>query len=285
VEKEWWAFDPDSSWVTKGSTNQYFTREVFSEGAIKQEEVFNLFQEMVGNAPGLKQVIAVYNPILAHGFESYLKTLEGKMKASKMLFQQDDWKNEKNAQRRGEFLDYYQKNAKKYPWNKEREGKLLLVPLIQGTSEAAAWNITENGFGVVAKLDDGYFGKGIYFTSTFDYAAKYVIYHVESNPSHWKAFIISLVVPGNVFPVTENPFRTDTSGRILQNPNGTPMLNLNGYYGKGIRAGYQSHFTIVPKAEKNAFPIRGNIESDNDATELVVFQEAQTLPLFVFFTD
>jgi len=42
---------------------------------------------------------------------------------------------------------------------------------------------------------------------------------------------------------------------------------------------------LVPKAEKNAFPIRGNIESDNDATELVVFQEAQTLPLFVFFTD
>ena len=43
------------------------------------------------------------------------------------------------------------------------------------------------------------------------------------------------MIVGNPFPVIEHPFQ-DYSGK--------PMKNENGYLGKPISPGYQSHFTL-----------------------------------------
>jgi len=75
--------------------------------------------------------------------------------------------------------------------------------------------------------------------------------------------ILSLLILGNSFPITEHPFETDKNGDIIweispqkvgsQNKRGNrksgqnqskPKLSQDGYYGKPLQQGYQSHFTL-----------------------------------------
>ena len=48
-----------------------------------------------------------------------------------------------------------------------------MLPVVQGTSENAAHQIIDNGFGIASALDDGWYGRGIYFTSYLKYASLY----------------------------------------------------------------------------------------------------------------
>ena len=74
--------------------------------------------------------------------------------------------------------------------------------MVQGTSENAAYRIIKNGFGMVAAVDDGYYGRGIYFTSRMKYASRYAHF----SPSNGcKVFLVSLVIPGMFILPPKNP--------------------------------------------------------------------------------
>jgi len=51
------------------------------------------------------------------------------------------------------------------------------------------------------------------------------------------------MIVGNPFPVTEPPFITDEEGKVRIQED-KPKKNENGYLGKPINPGYQSHFTL-----------------------------------------
>lgn len=73
--------------------------------------------------------------------------------------------------------------------------------------------ICRNGFAALAKTDEGYFGRGIYFTHFMDYAAG-----VYGGNKGEQVVVLSWVQVGNVYPVTENPFKANESlkGKPLQ---------------------------------------------------------------------
>jgi len=80
----------------------------------------------------------------------------------------------------------------------------------------------------------------MYFTSKLDYALKY---------SEDKVFILSLLVVGNSFPITEHPFITNEKGEIVYekkpgDEKTTAKRNPQGYYDFSVRTGYQSHFAL-----------------------------------------
>jgi len=110
---------------------------------------------------------------------------------------------------------------------------------------------------------------GFYFTSKLGYSDKYA----KRGPDGSKPFIVSMVIPGNSFPVVEHPFAADCSS-----------ANPSGFKGKACHAGYQSHFTVVDGRTLNAFPIKGHLDPAIAADELVTFEGAQVLPLIVFYT-
>jgi len=77
--------------------------------------------------------------------------------------------------------------------------------------------------------------------------------------------ILSLLILGNSFAITEHPFETDQNGDIIleihsqavgnQNKRGNrknkqnqnepkPKVSQFGFYGKPLQQGYQSHFTL-----------------------------------------
>ena len=60
-----------------------------------------------------------------------------------------------------------------------------------------------------------------------------------------------MIAPGNSFPVIEHPFEnkdeeTGTIGNsvVIADVHRNVVVNPYGYYSKGQRKGYQSHFTI-----------------------------------------
>jgi len=78
--------------------------------------------------------------------------------------------------------------------------------------------------------------------------------------------ILSLLILGNSFPITEHPFETDQNGDVIwevpsqkvenqkkrgnrenenkNEPKLKPKLSQFGFYGKPLQQGYQSHFTL-----------------------------------------
>ena len=171
------------------------------------------------------------------------------------------------AEQRKKFITYHSDLSDRFPWNDKTKPRV--VPMLQGTSEGAVWQICQQGFGVVGTTDNGFYGAGVYFTSRLGYADKYA----KSGPDGTKPFIVSMVIPGNIFPVVEPPFAANGSS------------NPGGFNGKACRVGYQSHFTLVDGRDiYTAFPLKGSIDTAAAADELVTFDTSQALPLFVFYT-
>ena len=213
------------------------------------------------------KVFAISNEKLLSNFENYRDTLYAKHRANPKLFKKEDWMAMSEAEQRKEFIAWHSAFSSKFPWNDGNKPRVL--PLLQGTSEGAVWQICQQGFGVVGTTDDGFYGAGVYFTSKLGYADKYA----KSDTDGMKPIIISMVIPGNTFPVVEHPFATNGSA------------SPGGFKGKGCRAGYQSHFTLVDGRDTNtAFPIQGVIDHVAAADELVTFDSPQALPMFVFYT-
>lgn len=103
-------------------------------------------------------------------------------------------------------------------------------------------------------------------------------------------YVVALTIPGNPFPVTEHPFQDENKkGFSVKDEFGERSIpNPKGYYGKGVRGGYQSHYAIVTKSEISSacLPIHEEaINPINHCDELVVFQDAQALPLFVLYVQ
>ena len=73
-------------------------------------------------------------------------------------------------------------------------------------------------------------------TSKAEYAYKYC----QEIP---KVFVIGFVIVGNPFPVVEHPFMTNEERKVILQED-KPKKNENGYLGKPINPGYQSHFTL-----------------------------------------
>jgi len=168
------------------------------------------------------------------------------------------------AEQRKKFIAWQSDLSGKFSWNDNTRPRV--VPMLQGTSESAVWQICQQGFGVVGTTDNGFYGAGVYFTSKLGYADKYA----KSSPDGSRPFIVSMVIPGNSFPVVEHPFAADGSS-----------ANPSGFKGKVGRLGYQSHLTYVDRHRPNA-PVKGLVDSAV-ADELVIFDSAQALPLFVFY--
>ena len=271
----WWGWSVDSaSWVTKGFETTRYSSLLVKEGPhIPHQPAFDKFRlvaTQLGFDPKVAtKVFAVSNEKLLTNFEGYRDILYAKHRVDSVaLFKKDDWMTMLEAEQRKEFIDWHSDLCGKFSWNDKTRPRV--VPMLQGTSEAAAWKICQQGFGVVGKTDDGFYGAGVYFTSKLGYADKYA----KSGPDGSKPFIVSMVIPGNSFPVVEHPFTADGSS-----------ANPSGFKGKACRNGYQSHLTLVDGRDLNtAFPVRGPIDAATAADELVTFDSSQALPLFVFYT-
>ena len=321
--KKWWNWEIDSNWTERGfETTRYLSLLVKDGKTIRDEQALEKFNRLGGilgfNVESVTRIFAISNEKLKYSFEAYHDTLYGKHRANPGIFKRTDWKLKGDLELRQKFIDELIKTEEKCFLNQDPT-KPSIIPMLQGSSEEAVWQICQQGFSTVSETDDGFYGKGIYFTSDFQYANQYAkkvpamksgsksailnsgtgtgangILDAETGENgslkpgrkgDLKVFLVSLVIPGNAYPATENPY--------LENGKRNPK----GLLGKACNTGYQSHFTLVNANNiADAYPIHDSqlltnppSKSQNGVNDviiadgLVVFEAAQALPLFVFY--
>jgi len=149
------------------------------------------------------RVEGVFNGILLQSFVSEREKLIKRLSGT--IFGKKSWLQKKEINRLKELrswtYDQYEKLVVQYPWN---IGKIPIIPLIHATNYQTARSIVQTGFASLCKLDEGFYGKGIYLTNKSKYGLSYIL--GVPKPS----IIIAYVLSGNAYPVIENPKAEDS---------------------------------------------------------------------------
>ena len=186
---------------------------------------------------GIKRVLRVHNTVLLDNFVGAYVVQKNRM--DKELFHKRHWttKEDKLAvyDKFSLLVDSQEWNDPQYP---------TVVAMYHGTSYAVGVEICKTGFATLSLLDSGWYGSGIYFTSFYKYCIPYICSRKDP------VILISYILPGNVYPVTETTLA-----------------------GKPLMSGYQSHYVKTN--------IAGKIDKDGEYDELVVSQECQILPMYL----
>jgi len=277
-EGNFWDFHRDSNWFESGVANKFYCCQFIKDGTVTNPTCLDIFSnKYLLTETFVTNAYVISPPLLESAFQVCLKTFEGRIRAREKLFKKDDWKLLPNAAQRKRFLDRFEEVSMQYSWNQQE--KLKIVPVFQHLDENEIWKNCENGF-THSQESNKYYGKGVYFTTDLHYALEKAV----PNAKNEKVILVSLIIPGNIFPVTDHPF-LDDEGRSFHSKSGIPenaIPNPMGLLDKGVRGGYQSHYTIIYKCGPDeGFPIKGSYDRLFHADQLVIFQDSQVLPLFM----
>ncbi|CAF3536263.1 unnamed protein product [Rotaria socialis] len=140
-----------------------------------------------------------------------------------------------------------------------------IVRMWHGCRRSILPNLLSDGFAALGTLDDGWYGKAMYFTSSAKYATRYCSETAG-------CLIMCYIVLLNPFPVVTADASLDISPNQFR------------FYGKGNYRNYQCHYVPVsPVGGPNTWNYRPPPNGIDDAVydELAVFQEASILPQIV----
>jgi len=201
---------------------------------------------------GIEAVYEVYNPTLTSNFVSGHTLLEKRIQNDPTVFAKKDWKNYNDKDQREIVSNQFRKLVQRFEWN-DLAPTAPILSVIHGTSTGIGWKIIETGFASLASLDAGWYGAGMYFTSSIRYAAPYFM--SNSNP----AVLICLINPGNPYPVTE------------------PQAGANTLSGVPVKPGYQSNFVLTASSGL----VQSDFSQSETFDEFVIPQEAQVVPIYL----
>ena len=146
---------------------------------------------MDGVGIGVLDIYAVYNPMLVSTLGLTREKFNQRAALSAEVFLKEKWRDleepEKKLIKREWTKNFLLQKIGLFPWNSFEPVPVLAT--IHGTAGSAAWKICSGGFAALSSLDSGYYGAGIYFTTSAKYAIPY--YATKADP----AIIISWVIP------------------------------------------------------------------------------------------
>jgi len=201
------------------------------------------YEDLSGKGYNIVKAYAIHNTHLSMAFEREM---------NKSLSLSNNIWADKN---REEVLNYWTQRCNNYVWNKNKKNPIIYA--VHGTNMESVWKICETGFSTLGLVDEGYYGKGIYCTTNVQYACFY-------SASSVKVLIISVILPGNIYPVIENP-------TVKPNLLGCPNV-----------PGYNSHGVLV---DEKGFPLKDSRTAKAFFNELVIFQEPQICPRYVILVQ
>jgi len=201
----------------------------------------------------IKSVCAVVSLPLAQTFSNYRTVLNNRGRDDPENFSSEDWKNGITGDQRAWTMSIFQKKIRQYDWNdSSKPNNATILPVVHGTDKSIAKKIVANGFAALSGLDDGWYGKGIYFSTSAQYITPY--FAIKRKPT----ILICLLLPGNPYPVIE-----------CHN-------SENSLMGTHIKRGYQSNYVVTTRS---GLPIG---EARNEMyDEIVIEQQSQVVPIFI----
>jgi len=198
---------------------------------------------------------AIYNKTLLTNFVNAQKILLSRRSSAPAIWIKKNWQTKPNSVERKRVYEHYLSLCAKCSWNEKLE--LPIIPVVRGTNERIAWEICNSGFAGLVTHTEGFYGKGIYFTTSCLYSLPY--YYLRPYPT----ILICFIIPGNVRPVIEDK----SEATSLQ--------------GKSFEIGYQAHYVCCLA---NGTPSKDEILTDC-YSEIIIPQENQVVPIFLLTID
>ncbi|CAF4174038.1 unnamed protein product [Adineta steineri] len=142
--------------------------------------------------------------------------------------------------------------------------KANIVRVWHGCNKKLLPQLLSEGFASLGQVDDGWFGKGMYFSSSAEYASRYCPQNEDA------CLLMCYVLVLNPFPVIYDDAPEDVKPHKFR------------FYGRGNHRAYQCHYIPV-SGEKPTMDFRPPLEGVDhaDYDELVVFESANILPQIV----
>jgi len=208
------------------------------------------------------EVYAVDNSGLRQTFDQKLVRIHEKMENEPDIYARTDWIEDHHRSR---IMENLSDQAHQYDHNTKISPPV--IPMIMGVDDPdQVWRLCKHGFSNLTTIEQGYYGNGMYFSSSAEYATN--LYTRLEN----RVVVVSWVTPGNSYPVIENP-----------------NIPRESYIGRNIKQGYDSHYALVDgtglplsKSKVVAFD-DDNLDLSTLYDELVISSEDQILPCYVVF--
>jgi len=163
-------------WIHVIPTSRFTSYDTHMKMQLKVDEAksFPFFRylnslEAAGSSISISHFELIHNPGQLRLFHGAIDTLEKRQESG--LFTSDLIHKETSSSQRKEVLENLSKSQIQADHN--RKDGLMIVGGFHGTTAEKADSIIRIGFANLATLDDGWFGKGIYFTSHPEYASTY----------------------------------------------------------------------------------------------------------------
>jgi len=249
------------TWNTGGSTPLEFFYKEFPANSDEFQKVLDILKGLDGGGLDVDKIYGVYNPSLVQSFMNRLKIFETRLSQAPGIFDKSSlYKNDskKSNLNKNDVYQMYLDRVQLYSWNSEL--KVPIIPCVHATRDLnSAWEISSNGFQSTAEDSNGKFGQGVYFTTDALYSLP--LAYPENSVLESPCVIISYVIPGNVFPVTE---KSNSATSLIGNP---------------IKSGYNAHYIVVDKTGEAVDTV--NNFKDKMFEEMVISQDSQITPAFV----
>lgn len=260
----------DTNDVKKG----YYFKMLQSDREL--EKVYGIMETYLGNRGpgptlGIVNAQQVYNMALIQSFINTWNTMNTRVqdKDSSAIFSNEGWKEQgtlEEQERRQFTYQHFVEQTQLYPWNREFKqlakdraiGSIIMIA--HGTDLTVAEKIAQTGFASISSNDAGWYGRGIYFSSSGLYCFPY--FCLRKNP----VLLLSWVLPGNTYPVIEN------------------HLGPNSIEGTSLKPGYNSHYVCTDRNGQIYDPAN-ELKDSAKFNELVIIQESQVLPAYIVEID
>ncbi|CAF4146263.1 unnamed protein product [Rotaria sp. Silwood2] len=259
------AFDlPITQKYLKRNQHGYGTK-VFSCELAEQNPLHSTFARCVknwvgplGNGFKIKAIDIIQNRDKFNHFRQQIEIVERRMEQS--VFQ-PNLNLENNVAEREKVLKRLQNLYNQV----DHKRKAKIVRVWHGCDKEVLPKLLADGFSSLAVRNNGWFGKGMYFSSSAQYASRYC---PEENPCLLMCYVLVL----NPFPVISSDA-----------PKYVKPIQFR-FYGRGNHSTYQCHFIpvspVTDKTSKMNFRPPERID-DARYDELVVFESANILPQVV----
>jgi len=249
-----WFFDEKR--IELESWTNEFHEDVKVKDVTNDKKYTTRVQELLNLLDGSKveytKVMAVYNRNLLSNFLGYRRVIQVRHHSSPGIFKKENWNTiDERKELRKWVKERYDALVAKFTWNDPKDPVPVLASC-HGTDGKIAQQICSTGFAALSSLDAGFYGKGIYFSSSCLYTTPYFV--TKKNP----CIIICLIIPGNTRPIVE------TKNEKIS------------YLGVTIDSGYQSHYVITNREGIPLSKIRKNYYD-----EIVLAIDPQVIPLFL----
>jgi len=236
---------------TGGNGNLVYYYKDYTQTSLEWNKAMTVFNKTLsGGDFVVSNIRAIFNETLIRNFITYWKLNITRFHDSPNIFFRDTFDSHHQQWAMGRFKQM----VLLCEWNEN-----LTIPLVataHGTDFSLAEKIAQVGFANLSTLDAGFFGRGIYFSSYVEYTLPYIL--MKKNPS----ILVSYVCTGHTYPVIE------------QHKGPESLL------GASIMTGYSSHYVVTDRD--------GNVTDESTLDlfdEIVVGQEAQICPAFIFSID